>query len=118
MDTSDRDKLDHAGYQVKKAEKALDPGIADVLRRLGRDADGRVGIIVAERYVHLIKEFFGCQSDDIGSPGAEDDCLDALRYAVHGYDEGDQIETWSDSSNPPSRTFDIKGKVGSGRYSR
>lgn len=108
---SDIHELRRAGYHTRAAEKAIDPGIADVRRRLRADDDGRVGLLVSSQCEHLVREFFGYTEDEVGTTSAIDHCLDALRYAVHGVDEGRPIDSWDETSESSTRMPDISGKV-------
>lgn len=52
------------------------------------DPDGAVGLLVADRCEHLIREFLGYKEAHVGTTGAQDHCLDALRYACMGVVDG------------------------------
>jgi hypothetical protein len=90
-------KLASAGWTVKKAEKDIDAGIAEVRRRLeteatsdgdSGDADGtdggRVGLLVSDRCRHLIREFLSYKEEHVGTSQAVDHCCDSLRYLCMG----------------------------------
>ncbi|WP_255171230.1 hypothetical protein [Natrononativus amylolyticus] len=47
-------------------------------------AEPVVGLLVSEQCRPLIQEFYGYKVDHVGTPGADDHCLDALRYALMG----------------------------------
>lgn len=79
---ADIQKFKRAGYPATDAEKSIEPGIAEVRRRLERDDNGRVGLLVSDRCTNLIREFLGYKEEHVGSSQAEDHVLDSLRYAV------------------------------------
>jgi len=81
-------KFRKAGFQAVPANKSLNAGIPAVRRRLGTDSTGRVGLIISDRCEQLISEIQSYKSKDVGTKRAEDHALDAMRYAVMGYDEG------------------------------
>jgi phage terminase large subunit len=84
---SDIRKFRKAGYRAVEADKSLDPGISAVRRRLGTDSTGRVGLLVADECTNLISELQTYKEEDVGGANADDHALDALRYAIFGYDE-------------------------------
>lgn len=112
-DPSDILKFSRAGYRARKATKDLEPGIVDVRRRLGTD-DGRVGLVVSRDCEHLIREFLGYKSKDVGTGRADDHCLDSLRYAGHGLDQGSRLSTWEETANSSASILDIGGVVDDG----
>jgi hypothetical protein len=78
-------KFERAGWRADRAEKSIDVGIAEVRQRLASDraaADGRVGLLISEQCDNLIREFLSYKEEHVGTSGAEDHALDALRYAV------------------------------------
>lgn len=48
-------KFKQAGYGAYQAEKSIDVGFADVRRRLERDSNDRVRLLVSERCQHTIR---------------------------------------------------------------
>jgi len=79
---ADVEKFQRAGYGATKAEKSIEPGIAEVRRRLQHDDAGRVGLLVSEACRHTVREFLGYKEDHVGTSAATDHALDALRYAI------------------------------------
>ena len=80
---ADIQKFDRAGYTAVEAEKSIDPGIAEVRRRLSRDDTDRVGLLVSDRCQHTIREFLSYKQDHVGTSQAEDHICDSIRYAIH-----------------------------------
>jgi hypothetical protein len=93
-------KFRGAGWNAVKADKSLDAGISDVRRRLGRDSQGRVGLLISDRCENLIRELQDYKKEEVGKKNAEDHAADALRYAVRGY------ENVGDSSGGGSSSVD------------
>lgn len=85
---ADITKFRGAGYRAVRADKSLDPGISAVRRRFSRDSRGRVGLLIADRCKHLIRELQDYKTEDVGGSNTEDHAADALRYLVRGYEEG------------------------------
>lgn len=79
---ADIKKFKRAGYPADTAEKSIDAGIDEIRRRLGRDDNGRVGLLVSDRCEHTIREFLGYKEEHVGTSQAVDHCLDSLRYAI------------------------------------
>jgi hypothetical protein len=79
---ADIKKITKAGYPATEAEKSIEPGIAEVRRRLEHDDNGRVGLLVSDKCEQTIREFLGYKEDHVGTAQAEDHCLDSLRYAI------------------------------------
>jgi phage terminase large subunit len=79
---ADIQKFDRAGYPAMQAEKSIEPGIAEVRRRLQCDDNDRVGLLVSDACEHTVREFLGYKEDHVGTSQATDHCLDALRYAI------------------------------------
>ena len=79
---ADIEKFKAAGYPARKAEKSIDAGIDEVRRRIARDDNDRVGLLVSERCQHTVREFLGYKKDHVGNSQAVDHCLDSLRYAI------------------------------------
>jgi len=79
---SDIRKFNRAGYPADQAEKSIDAGIAEVRRRLQRDGNGRVGLLVSDACEQTVREFLGYKEDHVGTSQATDHCLDSLRYAI------------------------------------
>ena len=105
-------KFRRADFQARNATKDLDAGIAKVRKRL--EADGnrpvtdatphvgawgweyargppvehdlehRVGLVIAQRCEHVVREFLSYKTEHVGTAAAEDHRLDALRYACMG----------------------------------
>jgi len=115
-DPADIAKFSRAGYRTRKATKDLDSGIADVRRRLGTDDDGRVGLVVSRDCEHLIGEFLGYKTEDVGTGRADDHCLDALRYAVHGLDQGSRLSSWDDAGTSSMPEIRFTGRTDAGYY--
>jgi hypothetical protein len=51
-------------------------------RRLERDDDDRVRLLVSDRCQRTIREFLSYKQDQVGTAAAEDHCLDSTRYAI------------------------------------
>lgn len=115
---SELNKMARTGHRVRDADKGLDAGIADVRRRLETDPEGIVGLVISHDCPRLIREFLGYREEDVGTSGADDHCLDALRYAVHGRDGGDRIDKWSETTDEsvPKEPV-VTGQVGGGYFS-
>jgi len=79
---ADLKKFREAGWTATKAEKSIRPGIDEVQRRLARDDNDRVGLLVSDACQHTIREFLGYKEEHVGTSQAEDHCLDSLRYAI------------------------------------
>jgi hypothetical protein len=79
---ADIQKFKRAGYSATEAEKSIEPGIAEVRRRLQRDDNGRVGLLVSDACDHTVREFLGYKEDHVGTSQATDHCLDSLRYCI------------------------------------
>jgi hypothetical protein len=79
-----------AGYRCEPATKDLDEGIPAVRDRLDwrDDPQDRPGLLVAKDCVNTIREFQDYQEDEVGTAGAVDHAMDALRYLVMGVDGG------------------------------
>jgi hypothetical protein len=75
-------KFRRAGFVAIRAEKSIGPGIAEVRRRLERDDNDRVGLLVSDRCQHAIREFLGYKEDHVGTSQAEDHICDSIRYAI------------------------------------
>jgi hypothetical protein len=75
-------KFRRAGFVAIEAEKSIDPGIAEVRRRLERDDNDRVGLLVSDRCQHATREFLGYKEDHVGTSQAEDHICDSIRYAI------------------------------------
>lgn len=76
-------KFRKAGYAATEAEKSIDPGIAEVRRRLSRDDTDRVGLLVSDRCQHTIREFLSYKQSHVGTSQAEDHTCGSIRYAIH-----------------------------------
>jgi len=113
---ADIEKFSRTGYRTRKASKELDPGIADVRRRLGTDDDGRVGLVVSRDCEHVIQEFLGYKSEDVGTGRADDHCLDALRYAIHGFDDGSRLSSWEDAGTTSIPEIRLSGRTDDGYF--
>jgi hypothetical protein len=59
--------------------------------------EDRVGLLVAKRAKHTIREFLSYKEDHVGTSQATDHCVDALRYAVHTHERGGSGEANIDS---------------------
>jgi hypothetical protein len=79
---ADIQKFKRAGYPATEAEKSIEPGIAEVRRRLERDDADRVGLLVSDACEHTVREFLGYKEDHVGTSQATDHCLDSVRYAI------------------------------------
>ena len=44
--------------------------------------DARVGLLVSDRCEHLIREFLSYKEEHVGTSGADDHCVDSVRYAI------------------------------------
>jgi len=84
-------KFERAGWRANRAEKSIDAGIAEVRQRLAPDrattegeqsTDGRVGLLISAECEKLSNEFLSYKEEQVGTSGAEDHALDALRYAI------------------------------------
>ena len=80
---ADIQKFSRAGFAAIEAEKSIDPGIAEVRRRLERDDNDRVGLLVSDRCQHTVREFLSYKQDHVGTSQAEDHICDSVRYAIH-----------------------------------
>jgi len=79
---ADIKKFKRAGYPATGAEKSIDAGIAEVRRRLERDSNGRVGLLVSNACQHTVREFVGYKEEHVGTSQATDHCLDSVRYCI------------------------------------
>ena len=76
------DKFRRAGWKATKADKNISAGIEHIRGLLKSDGEGRPGLLVSDVCTELIKEFVEYKEDDVGTKGATDHALDALRYAL------------------------------------
>jgi hypothetical protein len=96
---SDIQKFRKAGYRAVRADKSLDAGISDVRKRLGTDSRGRVGLLISDACENLIREIQDYQTEEVGTKSAEDHAVDALRYAVRGYESVDLTDSSGSGSS-------------------
>ena len=81
---ADIEKLDGAGYRIKKANKSIDAEIDEMRNRLELDDTDRPGLLVSDNCEHLIQEFLGYKEEHVGTSQAVDYCLDSCRYLCMG----------------------------------
>ena len=84
FDTGDEavPEYDPREFDVVRAEKSIDAGIADVRERL-EVKDGEPGLLISDQCENLIRELLGYKEEQVGTSAAEDHCADASRYAIH-----------------------------------
>jgi hypothetical protein len=98
---ADVDAFRRAGWDARKAERDVDGGIDALRERLDVDADGRPGLLVADRCAPLIQEFLSYKEDHVKASDADDHALDALRYAVFT----NKVRTPDDDRGSFARSF-------------
>jgi hypothetical protein len=111
---ADIQKFRRAGFSVTKAEKSIEPGIAEVRRRLAPDNTGRVGLLVSDRCQQTVREFLSYKQDQVGTAAAEDHCLDSTRYAIATNEQeggGVATEGVTLAAGPDVRAIDTGGNL-------
>lgn len=95
----DIQKMRSRGWKAGKADKSVDAGIGEVRYRLREDADGRPGLLVAERCEETRMELLGYTEEDVGGSDVDDHAADALRYAVYTESRRSSSSSGSTSSS-------------------
>lgn len=92
----DIEEMEKEGIPAIRANKSLDPGIAEVsdwLNPRDEETGGRLPprLLVSDRCDMLVNEFNSYKQEDKGGSAAEDHLLDCLRYAIMAVKDGEDV---------------------------